>query len=155
LSDPTNEKVSYTSTYIADLLDNEFANGATDGFGYLQNIEFGVDTSIDLILGVSYYVKGTGTGDIDFDIESTQVMDGFIYNGTYGDALTIHQQYVETISSASDLLRKSFTVRIPINKLSQGDGVVINIKRLGGSATDTLSNNIVITNVVIDGFYWS
>ena len=156
LSDPTNEVVDYTSNYHADLTENELVgSGATDGFGYIQNIEFGVDTSIDLILGISYYVKGTNTGDIQFEIESTQVSDGFIYDGSYGDTVSDEQTVIENITTNSNLVRKSFEVKIPINKLVQGDGVVINVRRVSGAAGDTLTNSVVTTNVVIDGYYWN
>ena len=66
-TDPSDENVKYGSNYTAKYKDNEFQATRKDGFGIAQGIDDGLDTSIPLTLSISYYVKGTDTGDTDLE----------------------------------------------------------------------------------------
>jgi len=152
-NDPANENVDYGTNFRAKYLDNEFANGTTDGFGIVQNIEEGLDTSIPLQLTVSYYVKGTNTGDVEFNAEVFSVEDGFIYDG---NATPDEYSVIDTISTDSNEVRRSATMLIPINKLTPKDAIVVSLYRdaTSGNTNDTLASNIVMTNVVLTGYSW-
>ena len=149
-----NEKVAYTSEYSADCKNNKFQNGILDGFGIAQNVLSGLDTSIDLVLGISYYVKGIQTGDIHFEIDTIPIEDGFVYDGTYGDAIVESFVQIEPVITPSNLVRKSITFKIPVNTLSGNSGVVINLHRHGDLASDTVAADVIVTNVVLDGYFW-
>lgn len=153
LSDPANEVVAYTPNFSAAYLDNELANNAIDGFGIVVNRTFGLDTSVPLVVALSFYVKGTATGDVEFNFETSQVIDGYVYNGT--EPFTASAETV-TIAAPADLVRKTVQFRVPINKLQANSGIVVNLYRdaTGTNPEDTLAANIVITNVVVTGFAW-
>lgn len=150
--DPVDESVLYTPTFTAGYVDNEFANNRDDGFGVIVNRRFGLDSSVPLTIQISYYVKGTNTGDVEFTFRSSQVGDGYIYDGTnVAETSTI----IDTISTSSDLERRTVKALVPINKLESNSAVVIEVSRLSAtSANDTLNGNVVITNVTVDGFAW-
>ena len=153
LADPANEVVRYTDSYRADYVDNEFANNTIDGFGLIQGIDHGLDTSIPLVLGISYYVKGTMTGDVNFTVKASQVDDGFVYNGAEPYETT---ELIENVAVSSNLIRKTVQTTVMVNKLAVGDGIVIEVKRdaTSGNPNDTLNGNIVITNVTLTGYFW-
>ncbi len=152
LIDPIDENVSYTPTFTAKYKDNEFANNRDDGFGVVVNRKFGLDSSVPLMVAISFYVKGTSTGNVEFTFRSSQVTDGYIYNGT-NPAETSTK--IVTIATSSNLERQTTQALVPINQLESNSAVVIEVSRLGASSgLDTLSNNVVITNVVVTGFIW-
>ncbi len=160
LSNPANEAVNYTAVSRAAYTDNEFANGADDSFIYVVVLEEGMDTSIPLMVGIAFYVKGSSTGDIEFYVQSTQVSpisntDGgtFIYDG---NAPFEQTDIIVPVTVPSNLERQTFTVLVPIYKLFGNSGVVLNIGRdaSGGNLDDTVTDNVVVTNVVITPHKW-
>lgn len=154
LADPADQSVQYGANFSAKFKDNRFADGARDGFGLVQSIEAGTDTSIPMILTVSYYVDGTATGDIDFSVEVFQVADGFVYDGnnipsTYTD--------IETVITPSDQIRRTATLLIDQNDLVPGEtAVLVSIYRdaSGGNPNDTLGEDVVITNTSLVSYFW-
>lgn len=151
-SDPANEIVDYTPTYSADFVDNELVgSGATDGFGVIVNRVFGVDTSVPLVIGLSFYVKGTNTGDIKLRWQVSQATDGYIYDGSEP-----FDQYevIIPITSPQDLQRFSVQLPCPINQLESNSGIVVNIERPSGDVEDTLTNSIIRTNVNATATTW-
>lgn len=153
LNDPANENVKYGTNFSAKQTDNEFANGTVDGFGIVQNITEGLDTSIPLQLKVSYYVKGTATGDVEFNAEVFQVADGFVYDGT---ATPDTYSEIMNTPAPADEVRQSATLQLKVNRLTPKDAVVVSLYRdaSGANLNDTLASNIVITNVVLTGYFW-
>jgi hypothetical protein len=153
-ANPANENVSYGPGITAGYVENEFANGANDGFILVQNIEEGLDTSIPLELSVSYYVKGTSIGDINLHLDLIDVSDGFTYNGL-ATPLSI-ENAIDTISVNSDEVRRTTKIKFPINKLDTNSGVLIHLHRdaSAGNPLDTLPANIIITNVRLTGYFW-
>lgn len=150
-SDPVDESVDYTPQYSAAFEDNELATNATDGFGVIVNRIWGLDTSVPLLLNLSFYVNGTATGDIYLNYEVSQVVDNFVYDGTEPyDSYT----YTHTISTSQDLER--FTIQLPcqINKLESNSAIVVNVYRDATDALDTLNASIVNTNISVTGYAW-
>ncbi len=154
LYDPANETVDYGSEFEAKYLDNEFANNAIDGLGFTQGIVSGLDTSIPLVFSISYYVKGTGTGDIKFHIDAYQVSDGFVFDGT---ATPDEYDLIDTVSASSNLVRRTVSILIDVHKIKDtGDQVVISVRRdaTSGEPEDTLNNNVVLENLTLTGYFW-
>jgi hypothetical protein len=152
LANPSNENVDYSSNFRAIYTDNEFQAGASDGFGIVQGIESGMDTSIPLQVILSYYVKGGGTGDIKFQIDVHQVNDGFVYDGS-----DIPETFTKIVNipGGANKVRKSTTVLIDAHTLTDsGDALLISIQRKGGDAEDTLGNNVIMTNVTVKAHFW-
>ena len=149
---PSNENVPYSSDVIANFVDNEFTSVAKDGFLIPQSIISGLDTSIPLVLSVSYYVKGVGTGDVQLSAKIITVDDGFVYDGS---ATGTTVSTVDNITVSSNLIRRTVSLKLPISNVVKG-GVVIYLHRdaTAGNGLDTHPNNIVITNIVLDGFFW-
>lgn len=151
---PVNENVLYGNNNIADYNDNEFADGTTDGFIIVQGIETGMDTSIPIIFNVSYYVKGSATGDVKLNLDVFQVKDGFVYDGT-----EIPETFssIETISAPSDKVRRTAQFLINAESLkASGDGLMISLYRnaTAGETEDTLAASIVVTNITLIGHFW-
>lgn len=153
LNDPANESVAYGSAFSAKYVDNEFANNATDGFGISQLITAGLDTSIPLVFAVSYYVKGTATGDVNLHADVFTIKDGFVYDGT---ATPTAYNVTDTIATDSNLIRRSVTMQLDVSDLRPNDGILISLHRDAtvGNTLDTVAANIVITNVVLTGHFW-
>lgn len=153
LSDPPNEVVSYTPQYAADYVDNELANGQIDGFGVIINRVFNLDTSVPIVVGLSFYVKGIATGDIELNYEASQVVDGYVYDG-----LEPYDSYslIKTIDVAQNLTRFSVSLPVRVNRLQENAGLVVNIFRdaTAGNPEDTLAASIIRTNVNVTGFSW-
>jgi len=150
--DPSNEVVEYTPTFNAKYSDNEFQSNRDDGFGVVVNRRFGLDTSVPLVVAVSYYVKGTSTGNISFSFRSSQVNDGYIYNGSN---ISENVTMIDNVLTNSNQVRRTIKALVSINKLESNSGIVIEVARLAsGDISDTLNASIVITNVVVTGYCW-
>ena len=154
LATPANENIKYTSDIVVEGKFNKFANNKVDGFILTQNIIEGLDTSIPLSLSVSWYVDGSATGDVNLHLDLVDVSNGFPYDGT-GIATSIENS-IETISSSSNGIRKTTTIKFLVNKLDTESGVVIYLHRDAtvANTSDTLQEDIVITHVVLSGYAW-
>ncbi len=152
LIDPADEDVAYGDGTTAKYKDNEFEANKDDGFLVIQGIENGLDTSIPLQLNLSYYVKGSETGNIVFDFDVYQVGDGFVYDGT---AIPDQYSVTDTVSSDSNLVRRSASVQINAEHVKPGEALTISVKRKGATnPLDTVDDNIVITYVSLTGHFW-
>ena len=152
LYDPANETVSYTPEISVKYTDNEFTSTADDGFAVVISNRIELDTSVPLTLSISYYVKGTSTGDIEFTLSGTQVNDGYVYNGAN---VGVTETFLETISAPSNLIRRTIKKTVLIDQLQGEAAVVLSLSRLAGSsAADTLNSNVIITNVIATGYSW-
>ena len=152
LIDPADESVTYGSGTTAKYVDNELQNNRDDGFLIIQGIQDGLDTSIPLFLNLSYYIKGTGTGDVVFDIDVYQVGDGFVYDGN-----AIPDTYSITDSILTDVneVRRSVKFKLDAEKLMPGEAIVISIKRNGDTnPADTHPDSVVMTYASLTGFFW-
>ena len=153
LADPANEVVAYGSRATAKYVDNEFQNDRVDGFLLTQDVVTGLDTSIPLICNISYYVKGTATGNIRIKSDVFQVGDGFVYDGT-----AIPDTYVvdDNVLTSSNLVRRTSSFLIDIYKLKVTGALLISLYRdaTGAEPLDTLSAGIVVTNVSLIGHFW-
>lgn len=151
---PLDQAVSYANNITAGYFNNRFDNGKNDGFLAIVNRKFGLDTSVPLVLALSFYVEGTNIGDLDFLITAIQVVDGFEYTG----AALPDSQYnqIETIAAnAGNNQRRTVQFVVPINKLQANSGIVISVTRVAqANPNDTVASDIVITNVVVNGFTW-
>lgn len=153
-ANPANENVEYGSGVTAGRTDNEFANGAVDGFLLVQNIEKGLDTSIPLELSVSWYPKGTGVGDVNFHLDLFDVSDDFIYDGAAVPRSI--ENSITTIPANSNEKRITTKIKFMVNKLDTNSAVVMHLHRdaTSGNPLDTLANNVIITNVRLTGYFW-
>lgn len=150
---PTNETVLYTPDIAASFIDNEFKDGFKNGFLIPQTIVEGLDTSIPLLLNVSYYVKGVDVGTIELSTEMLAVDDEFLYDGLVKPV--IETKVLSVVVVNSNLKRITTQIKIPIDNVLKG-GAMIHLYRDAqvGNAADTLAANIVITNIILDGFFW-
>lgn len=150
--DPANENVKYTPTFSAALDDNEFQNNRDDGFGLTINRVEGLDTSVPIVLGISFYVKGNSTGNINFRINSSQVTDGYVYDGA-----NIAEEFttIVTVDTPSNEVRQSIQVLLPINTLQNNSGLLVEVSRLAATdPLDTLNGSVIITNLIVEGTAW-
>lgn len=150
--DPINENVLYGALTTAKYVDNEFSTTADDGFLIVQGVESGLDTSMQLWVSLSYYVKGTSTGDLVFDVDVFQVGDGFVYDGTgVPDTYSI----TDTVAVDSNLVRRTSIIKIDAEKIQPGEALVISVRRNAASnPSDTLDSNVVLTYASITGWFW-
>ncbi len=152
--DPANENVAYGVGVTAKYIDNELSNTADDGFLITQAISLGIDTSIPLTCKLSYYVKGTATGDAVLDVQVFQVTDGFVYDGTALPDQVI--SVTDTVGVASDMVRRTVVFQVDAEKVTPGEALLISIARNAVSnAADTLGNPIIRTFLTVTGYRWS
>ncbi len=148
LSDPSNENVVYFTGGIdggaAKLVDNEFANNTRDSRALIVKIDQDVDTSTPLVISYPFYVKGSQTGDVRFDIEYVQITDGFIYgNQVSPDGAT---NVIYPIITPSNGERQVLRFEVPINEIDPTvGGVAVILTRDANAAEDTLGANVVLT----------
>ena len=152
LEDPSNRDIEYTTTFTADTTNNRLQHLRDDGFGIVATREFGIDSSIPLVVAVSYYVEGTDTGVVEFTIKGSQVGDGYVYDGN--NASNDYTVTDEVLVNSNEI-RRTVQALIPINELDSDSAVLIEVSRLGSSsAVDTLADDIVVTNVSVTGYVW-
>jgi hypothetical protein len=152
LIDPANENVLYGSLTTAKYVDNEFSANSDDGFLIIQGIDSGVDTSIPLAVRMSYYVKGTFTGKIVFDVDVYQVKDGFVYDGT---AVPESYRFEDDVLVDSNLVRRTIIMQVNAEKVSEGEALVISVRRNAVSeVTDTLNASVIRTYASVTGWFW-
>lgn len=149
---PASENILYGTGDSAVFTFNEFSNTADDGFIFKQSIDSALDTSMPLLLNISYYVKGTQTGDVVFDINAYQVNDGFVFDGTETpDTYSV----TDNITTSQNLIRRTVTLNLSIEKLVPSENITISINRNASSnASDTLNTNIVIEDISVVGYLW-
>jgi hypothetical protein len=151
---PSDEVISFASGLTLNYIDNGFNNSATDGFGGYVIIPEGFDTSKPLTFTSSYYVNGTATGDIEFQLETVQVSVGDTLDGTlpYKEQLSS----IQTISVASDEILKTVSFSINVEDLIPGEGFAFKYYRDAtvGNADDTLAGNIIILSNRLIGLFW-
>jgi len=151
---PASQSVEYTPEVIAGYTDNELQNNATDSAVFPLNIDEGLDTSIPVEINISYYVEGTNTGDIEFNLRTLYITDGFVYDGSAAsvDEFTL----IDTVSSDSNLVRRTGTMYVDASYAHPNTAILVIIARDGtaGNISDTLAANVVLTHVVVNGFFW-
>lgn len=154
LKSPVSQNVSYTSEIVAGYLHNELAKGKDDGFLFVVNRESELDTSIPLIISVSYYVEGVATGDIEFEVATLQILDNFPYTGTE-TPYSSYNQIESVATNDGNNNRRTSKFLVPVNKLASDSAIVVSFSRLGQTGVnDTLTNNIVCTHFTVEGYRW-
>lgn len=152
-ADPANESVTYATGVTRAYVDNEFANGAVDGFTFQQNIDVGIDTSVPFVVDVWYYVKGTNIGDIEFELDVINFKEGFVHDGSESK---VSYQIIDTVSSPSNLIARRARFIVLVNYFQVNEKVVFNLYRdaTAGNTDDTLIDNIVITDLDVTGYQY-
>ncbi len=151
LKSPVDQNVQYSTELTAVVTNNKFASNKEDGIAIRIQRAYGLDTSIPVIIAISFYADGTGTGNVHFDYEVSQVNPLFVYDGTepYTEYSKDH-----AIDTASPEVRNTIVLPVPINKVEIGAGIMVSIFRNGNGVEDTLSDDIVITNINVQGYGW-
>jgi len=158
-SDPSNENVDYftggLNGGVSKLVDNEFSANALDSKCYLIKIDANVDTSTPLLLSIPFYVKGTGTGDIEFTTEIVQITEDFLYDTLVTPDIT--EQMIVNVPVSRNLERQILQLEVPINRISPTTGgvmVVLSRDARGSNPNDTLSSNVILTGSTADARRW-
>lgn len=149
------QSVTYESgVTVAGYNDNKFANNVVDSTLITQTIYKGLDTSIPLEYAISYYVAGTGTGIIDWEARVYTVSDGFVYDGT---AVPTVLHVADTITTNSNLVRRSVKFYLDVSSLTDNDGILVNLRRdaTPANTNDTLPHDVVLTNYTLTGWFWT
>jgi hypothetical protein len=158
---PKNENVSYiidggepAAGVIADYKVNKFEDGNNDSTIFVLDVVEGIDTSIPLEVSVSWYVKGTGLGDVCFTLEKIAVGDGFVYDGNA--AITGSTTATTTIATDQNLIRHTSKLFIDINEATVDTAYLMVVRRNSapGNGTDTLLEDVVMTHFQVNGYFW-
>jgi hypothetical protein len=153
---PANESVQYTSGVSAGYTDNELVNGFVDSRLFVLNIPEGVDTSIPVEVKVSWYVKGTSTGDVEFKLSKIPVADGYVYDGSS----VLEGTFAETttISASSNLIRNTTTLYLDVHEAIPGQVTymcVLQRDATGTNPNDTVADNVVMTHIIGSAYFWA
>jgi len=150
---PANENITIASGITELRTDNELNNGASDGFILSGKIPEGMDTSIPVQLEVEWYPKGSGSGDVEIQLETVGATLGFVYDGSaVANAST---PSVTTVSNDDEVLHRSVFL-VDNSKGLPGDKIYGSVFRnaTSGNANDTFDGNIVITGYRVIGYFW-
>jgi hypothetical protein len=154
ISSPASQDVTYESgEAVADYTDNQFNNNTIDSAIITQAIVSGLDTSIPIYLDISFYIEGIATGDVEWVADVYKVSDGFLYDGSATpDTFSV----IAPIITPSNLERKTATIKILANDLTDQDSILIRIKRdaTAGNPNDTVEDECVITQIKLTGYFW-
>jgi len=153
LKNPVNENIEVGVGITEIRTDNEFKDDATDGFIISGKIPEGMDTSIPAQLEVEWYAKGTGTGDVELELETVGATPGFVYDGTaVPNAST---PVITSVDNDNEVLQRS-TFLVDNSKGLPGDKIYGSIFRDAstGNLDDTFAGNIVVTGFRVIGYFW-
>jgi len=154
ISVASNENVVYeTNKCVAAYTNNKLNNNAVDSTLILQNIEYGIDTSVPLLLEISYLITTDVAGNIEWRLDIYDVADDYTYDGSNTSR---SYSYIDSIPSGRNLKRSTKQFIIPINHLTEDNIALIKIERdaTNANTNDTLPGNVVITNVKLSGVRW-
>lgn len=156
-SDPANQNITYFSGGLsggtAKLFDNEFVDTAVDSRMYLLKIANEVDTSTPAVLSLPFYIDGNDGGNLDLYFEIQPITQDFIYNTAVNPDSTINILYPIAVNSEDE--RQVVRVEIPLDKIDPTvGGVIVTFSRDGNSASDTVSNHMIIAGSTADGRRW-
>ena len=150
---PLSENIDIADGVTVVRVFNEFADVKVDGNILSGIIPVGLDTSIPVTLHVDWYPSNNNTGDVELEVELVPVTNGFVFDGTADKLSTIpavhsvsNDQYVKHTSIFQALVQQSLP----------GDQVFVSLFRdaTSGNTEDTYAGNIVITNIVLVGYFW-
>jgi len=156
LSDWQNTSLSPSSEYLnyADLINiyntnNEFVNNTLDATAYAFVVPSGLDTSVDLNIEVSWYVRDNDTGDVKLNLRGALIPEDSILDGTIPSTST---EITTTITTAqpNKLIRITFT--FPVAGALAGDTIALKLWRDGSD--DTLEGSIILENALVSGVFW-
>lgn len=151
---PANESIQYTPDVVVAYSDNEFANGAVDARAFVLDIPEGVDTSIPVKISLSWYPKGTGTGNVELESTRITVSDGFTYDGSASEEGLATA--TTTVDVSSDGVRRTTTMYLDIENADTTVAYLCVLRRdaTSGNLDDTLPHNIILTHIVVDAWFW-
>ena len=153
LKNPSNDNLQVGVGITEIRTDNEFVNGASDGFILSGIVPEGLDSSIPLQVIIDWFPLTDNAGDVELEFETVAATDGFVYDGT-----TVPNAATPVITSVSgqdnELQRSTFLV--------DGSGALPGDKIYGslfrdassGNTDDTLVGNIAITGYQVIGYFW-
>lgn len=150
---PLNEDLKVASGITVSRINNEFANGKVDGMILSGIVPEGLDTSIPLQLHVSWYVTNDTAGDIELEVELIPIVEGFVFDGTATPVALA--PIVHSVVNDQEAVHTSVFKTLVQNSLP-GQQVFTSLFRdaTAGNTDDTFVGNIVITNVVLVGYFW-
>jgi len=148
---PANEDISFANGLVLNMVDNEFANGVTDGIGSFIIIPEGMDTGRGISLEVLWTPLNNNAGDVVYEVVT--------YQTRVGDTLTtanVPETFsgTETILVNSDNLLRQTTINVETNTLLPGEILAFGLKRLGGAGADTYIGNVGLVNVRATAYFW-
>ena len=153
---PGNVPVDFGPIINLNATANQFANNASDGFGQLITIPYGLDTSIPL----EYIVRWAPTTNVasgivalDFTYGIGKV--GVVLNGGNPET-TDTQPITTTLNTANQIYETSFLLSIPTAVPENGLFMVLQRQAAGGTGPtgDTYGGNIYIVNLELFGTFW-
>jgi hypothetical protein len=151
---PKDMDVLYTPTATAGYTDNRFESTVNDSTCFVLDINEGLDTSIPIEVSLSFYVNGTGTGDIELVLEKIPVTDGYVYDGanSIGGSAT----KIVTVATDKDLVRQSVLLHLDVNEATPSTAYLMIVRRdaSAGNLNDTLAEDVILTHFKVNGYFW-
>lgn len=148
---PLDEDIDYSTNVGIVETGNEFAGTAKDGQAGVFRIPYWMDTSCKMRMTIWWYAKSTATGNCEFTGAWVVVREGVVLgaltemvSGVLAPAVGVTGQLIKT---------RMFGF---FDSLLPDDKIAFTLLRngLGANPYDTLSTNIVIESVKINGYFW-
>jgi len=150
---PTNGALQLVNGITITPIDNRFNDNALDGFGGIQTLPIGLDTSRPVTITWGWVPRANGAPSlVEFQIRQGLVRVGDTIDGSVGSAL--QAQTVSVGVADDDILKESsFTLRpylaVPGNKSAWAL-----FRDATGGTPDTFAGSIDIVDVRFNGYFW-
>ncbi|KKK44640.1 hypothetical protein LCGC14_3166790, partial [marine sediment metagenome] len=102
---PTNGALVLSTNITITPVDNRFNNNALDGFGAIEALPEGLDTSRPVELVVNWIPKVATAGDVEFEVNVAQLAIGDVLDGSVAD---VNTAVVTSVGAGqTDILRQT------------------------------------------------
>jgi len=155
-SSPGNQDIFISDNIGVGMIENNFANGATDRTGMAFYVPLDLDTSSPLRFRLSYFGTTNGTDSVDWVIRYGYTAPGdSIYTSTADSPTTGPNEQSVTRSTAMPAIEETLQSEIfeldvsgiitERSNAASGDILWITIQRTGG--TDTYGGNLIMVSI--------
>jgi hypothetical protein len=148
---PGNATINFANNISITPVDNQFADGVTDGIGAVAPIPPALDTSLQLLFRFSFLPNNNNAGDVLFRFNYATRALGDLFS-----AANPSEQVDLTYNIPGGIQDQLQEIIIPLTipDAVPGDRIGIALRRLGADAADTYVGNIERVDIQLIGTRW-
>ena len=150
---PVNGALVLSANITITPIDNRFNNNALDGFGAIEALPEGLDTSRPVELVVNWIPKVATAGDVELEINVAQLAIGDVLDGSVGD---VNTAVVTAVGAAQTNILRQTVIAFSIVDLLPSEFFAFSLFRdaTGGNPQDTLAGAIDVASIQLRAIFW-